>query len=672
MSRRTGLLAALLLVVAGLGAWNLISVQRAPDAAAAQPEPDAEAASEAAPAPPPADPSALTLEKYPGPVADAAGVLGHFGDTLEWLAKSWRDDLGVDVHVVTLAAPDLPVEQLAPKIFELRKVGASAPTGGYLVLLNPARSEARIEVSYTLEPVLTDALVGRIAHDQLAPYAAYGFAGMAVMDAVSFLKDFTLQQAIEGNLDLDASFRARPAYLERTRFLSGGGGAQVRVPSAEEIASRDFAARVDGKQRKRYAPAKDPLASAEAFLRAQRDLVGDPSLELWTEGSKCLRSGYPLAPYEEIERARRLEAAKPWRAIVSGERAVVTSDNPPHGFVPVLLQRVDGLWRVDLVETWKNLFFGDSGDYWLNNSDNPYSFGLAAFGSGTPRGIEAWNLGGNSIEHTLATLKEKPGPLSEYLQGEVLFRNCFRAVEAMIHYEKASELAPGGYLFHETLAQRADYLGERDLAIEAYGRMNDYAALEIARLYARQENFDGAVKAARRAVRRNPNDPEALGALRDYLKAAKNDAQAAEVETQLAALAADPERYRPLEVAIDPPDPVLDLVEPTKVGNAPVYDHTWFTATLANPSSRPVVIDRVLLWTKGTHDASGLGDIKDYWDYPSGERTLRAGERIVLDRVWGYIRDTANEQIRFVFDVCYHGDGEPTQCHATSVDSFPR
>jgi len=31
------------------------------------------------------------------------------------------------------------------------------------------------------------------------------------------LRDFTLQQAIEGKLALDESFRARPAYAERTR-----------------------------------------------------------------------------------------------------------------------------------------------------------------------------------------------------------------------------------------------------------------------------------------------------------------------------------------------------------------------------------------------------------------------------------------------------------------------
>jgi hypothetical protein len=668
VSRRTALLLSLLLAAAGLGTWNLISLRRVeavvPQAAAPPPAP--------VPAPEPVTTAAVSLEKFPAPVADASGVLGHWGNNLEQMAQSWRDDLGVDVQMVTLAAPELPAETLAPEVFALRKVGEGAPTGGVLVLLNPARQEARIEVSYTLEPALPDALVGRIAEGQLAPYAAYQLAGMAVQDVVAYLKDILLQQAIEGRLALDDRFRERPAYLERVRFLSGGGGAQVRVPPADELATRDFMARVEAPRRARYAPSRDPMASAEAFLRVQQDLVGDPTLELLTEGSQCMRRRYPFAPYEEIERARRLEAGKPWRVTVSGDRAVVDSNAPPRGFAPILLQRVDGLWRVDSVETWKNLFFDRNGDYRVHNSDNPYRFALAAYGSGAPLGAEAWDLGGASIEQTLTALAAQRGALAQYLQGEVLFRNCFLPLHALSHYEKASNDAGGAFLFHETLGRRAEYLGFFDLAAEAYSRMNDYGALDQARALSQAGDAAEAVKAARRAVRRNPSDPEALGALRAYLKDAKDEAGAAGVAQQLAALAGDPLRHRPVEVRIDPPDPVLVLSETTKVGDHTVYDHTWFKATLENTSSRPVTLERVIAWTKASHDQSGLGDIKHYWNDPTGEYRHEPGERIELSRVWGYSVDTKNEQIRYVFDVCYHGEGEPRQCHASSVDVFPR
>jgi tetratricopeptide (TPR) repeat protein len=386
-----------------------------------------------------------------------------------------------------------------------------------------------------------------------------------------------------------------------------------------------------------------------------------------------MRRGYPLAPYEEVERARRLEAARPWRAIVSGERAVVTSDSPPPGFVPVLLQRVDGLWRVDLVETWKSLFFGANGNYWLKNSESPYAFGLGAFGLGEPEDLAPWDLGGASIEKVLAALDAKQGPLYDFLEGEVLFRNCFLALDALAHYQAASDEARGAHLFHETLGRRAEYLGFYTLAIDAYNHVPDLLALDAARVHERNDDFTGAVRAARRAVDRNPRDPEALAALRRYLEGANDTAGAKEIADRLAALAAEPPaRNLPVQLHFDPPDPVLDLDEPTLVGETRVFDHAFFRVTLENPSDRPIVLERVFLKTAGTNDTSGLGDIKDYWDYPSGAYRLAAGESVALDKTWGYVVDTKNEQIRYVFDVCWHGEGEPRQCRATGLDLFPR
>jgi hypothetical protein len=660
VSRRTALLGVLLLLIAGFATWNMIELRRA-QAAPAGTEPVALNA------------SALSLEQHPGPIADAARSLSHFSDTLEWQAKSWQEDLGVEVHVVTLAAPDLPAEQLAAEVVGLRKVGASAPTGGLLVLLNPARREARIEVSYALEPVLPDALVGRIANDQLAPYAAYRLAGMAVMDALHFLKDFTTQQAIEGKLSLDERYAERPAYAEKARFLSGGAGASVRVPSAEELAGRDFKSRIEEPERAHYAPGKQPLESAEAFLRVEKDLAGDPSLELFTEGSQCMRRGYPVAPYENLQRAQRLAASKPWRVISQGDRAVVTSERPAPGFVPVLLQRVNGLWRVDVVETWKNLLFESSGNYWLKNSNNPYTFGLVAFGDGEPYDLEPWGLGTASLEQTLAALESRDGALYEYLHAEVLFRNCFLALEALTHYEEAAKRAPGAYLFHETLGRRAEYLGFYDLALEGYNGLGDYAVLDIARVYSKKDDFAGAVRAARRAVRRNPHDREALEALQGYLVAAGDAAGAQEIATQLEALAANSTgKDLPVAVRFDPPNPTLEIDEPTLVGDTRVYDHSFFSVTLENPSRRPIEIVRVMAYTVGTGDASGLSDIQSYWDYPSGGTRLAAGEAVTLDKTWGFVTDTPHDQLRYVFDVCWRGEGEPQQCHAESIDLFPR
>jgi tetratricopeptide (TPR) repeat protein len=664
VKRALVLAGALLLGAAGLLAWRFESrgVEAPPRTGTPAPPPEAGAS----------DADALSLSRNPGPVADAGGVLSHFGHILATQAETFDEDLGIEVHVATFASPERSAEALAPEVFDLRAIGKKAPTGGLLVLLNPARREARIEVSYALEAVLPDALVGRIAHDQLAPYAASGMAGMAVMDALHFLKDFLTQQAIDGRLVLADSYRARPAFVERMRFLSGGAGSSVVWPSADELARRDFKAPIPPAERAAYAPGAEPLASAEALFRAYRDLAGDPSLELFTEGSRCNRRFYPVAPYEELQRARRLEDSRPWRVIEQGDYAVVTSDQRAPGFVPVLLQRTGGLWRVDLVETWKNLRFDRDGNYIVDNGSHPYGFGLAAFGSAGPNDVEAWDLGEGSLEEVIARLEATPGALYEYLLAEVLFRNCFTVEAALEHYEQAVREAPKAPLFQESLGRRAEFVAFPDLAIEAYGKLGDAAAYDLALAYAGKGDARQALHFAQRALALNPYDSDALQTARAQLEALGDDAGAREIAARQDALARAPERKElPATLRFDPPRPILEIGEPTKVDGATVYDHSQFSVTLENPSRRPIEILRVNLISAGTGARSGLGDIRSYWSYPSGPNRLAAGEAVTFGKTWGFTVDSAHEQLSYIFELCWRGENDVKQCRSQRVDLFP-
>lgn len=390
-------------------------------------------------------------------VSDEAGLLGDYVPVLEWGTASWWEDLGIDFHVVALRDPDTPSEELAQRVFHARRVGVAAPTGGILLLLNGARREARIEVSYQLEGALNDALLGDLVRDQLVPYVSYRHVGMAVMDVVHLLKDVVLWKVGTGALDLDEAFRQRPFVRDQAAFLSGGAGARSALPSRP--VDGDHKARVPDARRADYAPAADPGGSVQAFLRATRDLAGDPSLELFTPGSRVMRERYPVAPFEELQRYRRLVASQPLRLVVEGDRAVATSDAPAPGFVPVLLHRMGGTWRVDLVETWKNLFFDRRGSYVQVNTNNPYAFGLHAFGSHGSQDLGPVDLGGRPLPDALADLEGRGDALSHFLLAEILFRNCFVALDAIEHYDTAVRLAPEVALYRSTLQQRRRYLG---------------------------------------------------------------------------------------------------------------------------------------------------------------------------------------------------------------------
>jgi len=87
---------------------------------------------------------------------------------------------------------------------------------------------------------------------------------------------------------------------------------------------------------------------------------------------------------------------------------------------------------------------------------------------------------------------------------------------------------------------------------------------------------------------------------------------------------------------------------------------------------RPVVIESVRLSSRGTAAASGLGDVKNYWTYPSGAQHLDVGESISFDKLWGFTVDTGHEHVRYTFQTCWHGVGETVrQCRTQWVDVLP-
>ena len=145
------------------------------------------------------------------------------------MADAFSADLGIDVHVVTTLDGHTPSNRRPSRNSAKRQVSRQSPTGGLLVILDPKLGRARIEVGYSLEGVMTDLHMGRMARDQLAPYVSYGIAGMAVMDVLHYLRDQVYVSAALGNLALDEEFRSKPPYLEYERFLSGGAGARTAI-----------------------------------------------------------------------------------------------------------------------------------------------------------------------------------------------------------------------------------------------------------------------------------------------------------------------------------------------------------------------------------------------------------------------------------------------------------
>lgn len=128
--------------------------------------------------------------KPAGYVNDFASVLPAAARaSLEAKLTGLEQSTGVEVVVATV--PSLggdTVENYAVQLFKEWGIGNKEKDNGLLILVAPADHQARIEVGYGLEPVVTDLVAGRIIEDDMKPaFRKDDYAGgiSAAVDAVT-------------------------------------------------------------------------------------------------------------------------------------------------------------------------------------------------------------------------------------------------------------------------------------------------------------------------------------------------------------------------------------------------------------------------------------------------------------------------------------------------------
>src|SRR5262245_50447906 len=91
-------------------------------------------------------------------------------DALEERCKQVREKTGAQLAVVTLKSLEGgQIDDFAVKLFARWGIGQKDKKNGVLLLVAIQDRKARIEVGYGLEPILPDALAGRILNEQLFP-----------------------------------------------------------------------------------------------------------------------------------------------------------------------------------------------------------------------------------------------------------------------------------------------------------------------------------------------------------------------------------------------------------------------------------------------------------------------------------------------------------------------
>jgi hypothetical protein len=207
------------------------------------------------------------------------------------------------------------------------------------------------------------------------------------------------------------------------------------------------------------------FAAYRRFLAAGGG-VEDPSL--FTAASRVHLARAPRAAGAEAARLAELDAAAPLRLVVVGDRAaLIPRRTKARSTRPVLLERVAGTWRVDLVEAEKSFEPDAAGGLRFRYDGSPY---LAVLGLSYPRSVvegelEPVDLFGEDPASAIARLEGVRSPASRLRLAEILLRNCWLVDAALPLYEEAARSAEDPWPFARILGYRALVVGQPDRAI---------------------------------------------------------------------------------------------------------------------------------------------------------------------------------------------------------------
>jgi hypothetical protein len=252
----------------------------------------------------------------------------------------------------------------------MRALDAGAVGGhhrGLLIVYDATARRGRIEVGYGLEEHFPDGFVGYLLSNHVEPLFAAGNPTQGIHLLLRIMHH-RIREAV-----LDERFDPRVLeIIDERSHLSGGAGA-TRVMPIQAKSGPTGQGRVAKAKRTRLGPQATPEAAYRAYLGWLGDGVFDPTLELFTPGTRALLASMPMtAGYFAYILLH--EYGQPYEITTRGDRALlVFTGSPlpsPHFFL-----RGDAGWQIDLAAEVQNTANVVGGVYsWTYRGKNdPYT-----------------------------------------------------------------------------------------------------------------------------------------------------------------------------------------------------------------------------------------------------------------------------------------------------------
>jgi len=292
---------------------------------------------------------------------DYAGVLGHYEEGVHRYLERIASRFHLEALVVSV--PALPaghsIETLAVDIVNGWRVGAGHEGRGLLLLLVDDAKQVKLEVSYELEDVFTDAFSGYVEDLQLGPYFRAGDVGTGLI---------AVMEMLEQRAQIKDQGEYTPGQIAKAdaELLAGGAGAkrdlarygnEGRVPDATQGVGKG---------------ARSPEEAWEIMLTKWAGDGKDIDKAVYTQMTR-LAMGDPDDPDPRALRALDHWRNADYQVLRDGEHAVIWFgavdgwDN-----APFLFCNTGGGWQFDIVHQRRLVVMAEAPKWQVAQGPYPY------------------------------------------------------------------------------------------------------------------------------------------------------------------------------------------------------------------------------------------------------------------------------------------------------------
>jgi len=294
-------------------------------------------------------------------VEDEANLLAQTQkEEIEAHHRYLLEDFDIDYRVITKAsAGDLV--RFGVDRFRAQGIGRESRHGhGLLLVIDPAQNQVRLEVSYSLEGVYTDAFVSYIQREQMLPFFRTGRIGEGILATTELI----VQRAVEAN--------EQGSFAERS---SGAGGAGATAPAG----LGGPAVPIDDGPPAPFTGGSTPEDTLIAFFAAMRLREASPDLDLYTAATRQMLRERGMTPAQQQMVLAAYSTCPPGEARIGpgGGHAVIRYAPAERRCAPWFFRREDDAWKLDLATMQSAMRFGRRNEWhFVGEAPEAYRFGF--------------------------------------------------------------------------------------------------------------------------------------------------------------------------------------------------------------------------------------------------------------------------------------------------------